>query len=285
MGVYIEASTSPIFDEKGEVMGSVHIAKDITKRKLAEERQAELLKQVESANRELKDFAYIVSHDLKAPLRGIKTLADWIATDYADKLDDEGKEQVNLLLNRVSRMHNLIDGVLQYSRVGRVKEKHVRINLNELVPEIIDTIAPPENIEITVKDKLPVVEFEETRIIQLFQNLLNNAVKYMDKPQGRITIGCVQENGFWKFSVGDNGPGIEEQYFEKIFQIFQTLSPRDEVESTGVGLSVVKKIVEMYGGKIWVESKVGEGTTFFFTLPRQESEVCDDAKLEADIVS
>ena len=119
----------------------------------------------------------------------------------------------------------------------------------------------------------------------MFQNLLSNAVKYMDKPKGLITIGCVQENGFWKFSVADNGPGIEEKHFEKIFQIFQTLSPRDEVESTGVGLSVVKKIVELYGGKIWVESKPGEGSTFFFTLPKPESEVEYNAKLEADIVS
>jgi two-component system sensor kinase FixL len=283
LGIYVEASTSPIFDEKGEVIRTVHIVKDITQRKQADERQAELLKEVESVNKELKDFAYVVSHDLKAPLRGIKTLADWMVTDYADKLDEDGREQVNLISSRVSRMHNLIDGVLQYSRIGRVKEKHIKINLNELVPEVIDTIVPPENIEITVEDKLPVVELEETRIIQVFQNLLSNAVKYMDKPQGRITIGCVRENGFWKFSVNDNGPGIEEAHYEKIFQIFQTLSPRDEVESTGVGLSVVKKIVEMYGGKIWVESKPGEGSTFFFTLPGQESEVVDNAKLEANI--
>jgi len=107
-------------------------------------------------------------------------------------------------------------------------------------------------------------------------------VRYMDKPKGQIRIGCIEQDGFWKFSVADNGPGIEEKYFEKIFRIFQTLSPRDDVESTGVGLSVVKKIVELYGGKIWVESKIGEGSTFFFTLPIQEMGV-KDAKLEADI--
>jgi len=258
---------------------------DITERKNAEQVREQLLTEVEQVNQELKSFAYIVSHDLKAPLRGIKTLADWISTDYADKLDEEGREQIGLLSGRVERMHNQIDGVLQYSRVGREKVKRVRVNLNVLVSEIIETIVPPENIEITVENKLPIIECEETRIMQVFQNLLSNAVKYMDKPQGRITIGCVQENGFWKFSVSDNGPGIEERYFEKIFQIFQTLSPRDEVESTGVGLSVVKKIVELYGGKIWVESKPSEGSTFFFTLPKQESEVIDDAKLEADIVS
>jgi len=284
LGIYVEASASPVFDENEEVVGSAHITKDITQRKQAEERQAELLKQVESINKELKDFAYIVSHDLKAPLRGIRTLADWISTDYSNKLDEEGKEQINLLNNRVDRMHGLIDGVLQYSRVGREKEKCVMVNLNELVPAIIDSIAPPENITITIENELPLVECQETRIIQVFQNLLSNAVKYMDKPDGQIRIGCVEEADFWKFSVADNGPGIEEKHFERIFKIFQTLVPRDEVESTGVGLAVVKKIIEMYGGKIWVESKVGQGSTFFFTLAKQEMGVKNE-KLETNIVS
>jgi PAS domain S-box-containing protein len=279
---FAEASLRYISHEKEGYI--IAIARDITERKKAEERQAQLLKEVESVNQELKDFAYVVSHDLKAPLRGIGTLANWISTDYADKLDEEGKEQMTLLLRRVDRMHNLIDGVLQYSRVGRIKEEMVRVDLKTLVPEIIDTLAPPENIEITIEDELPAIEFEETRIIQVFQNLISNAVKYMDKPKGEIKIGCVEENGFWKFSVADSGPGIEERYFERIFKIFQTLSARDEFESTGVGLTVVKKIIEMYGGKIWVESKVGEGSTFLFTLPQQERKIKDE-RLEANIVS
>jgi len=131
---------------------------------------------------------------------------------------------------------------------------------------------------------LPTVECEQTRITQVFQNLLSNAIKYMDKPQGQIKIGCIEENGFWKFSIADNGPGIEEKYYEKIFQMFQTLLSRDEFESTGVGLTVVKKIVEMYGGKIWVESKVGEGSTFYFTLSKQEVRAKNE-KLQANIVS
>jgi len=279
------AETSLKYVSQGKEDYVIAVARDVTERKKVEEEREKLLEQVESINKELKDFAYIVSHDLKAPLRGIKTLADWISTDYADKLDEEGREQIGLLSGRVVRMHNLIDGVLQYSRVGREKVKQVRVNLNELVSEVIDLVAPPENIEIRVENELPIIECEETRTMQVFQNLLSNAVKYMDKPRGRIRIGCVQEDGFWKFSVSDNGPGIEKQHYEKIFQIFQTLSPRDEVESTGVGLSVVKKIVELYGGKIWVESKPGEGSTFFFMLPKPESEVEYDAKLEADIVS
>jgi len=260
------------------------IFRDITENKRAEQRQAQLLKQMEKTNQELKDFAYIVSHDLKAPLRGINTLANWISTDYADKLDDDGREQMHLLVNRVDRMHNLIDGILQYSRVGRVKEEKVVVNLNELVSEVIDMLAPPESISITVENKLPTIECEQTHIIQVFQNLLSNAIKYMDKPDGWIKIGCIEENGFWKFSVADNGPGIEEKYFEKIFQIFQTLTRRDELESTGIGLSLVRKIVEAYDGKVWVESKPGEGSTFFFTLPKQEIGVKYE-KLEANIVS
>jgi PAS domain S-box-containing protein len=256
-------SSSVMIDKKANITAIVYTAKDITERKKAEQ-------QLQDINQELKNFAYVVSHDLKAPLRGIKTLAEWLSTDYADKFDDEGKDQINLLMNRVGRMHNLIDGILQYSRVGRVEEEMVAVNLNELVTEAIDTIAPPENITITVENELPVIECDRTRIMQVFQNLLSNAVKYMDKPKGRIEVGCIEENGFWKFSVTDNGPGIEEKYFEKIFQLFQTLAPRDESESTGIGLTVTKKIVEMYGGKIWVQSKVGEATIFFFTLPIQK---------------
>lgn len=277
---YVETSLKYVSQENEDHI--IAVARDITERKRAEERQAQLLQEVKSVNQELKDFAYIVSHDLKAPLRGIKTLTDWLATDYADKLDENGREQMNLLLNRVQRMHNLIDGVLKYSRVGRVKEEKVKVNLNDLVSEVIDMVALPENIEITIENQLPVVECEQIRIMQVFQNLLSNAVKYMDKPKGQIRISCVEEDGFWNFSVSDNGPGIEEKYFDKIFQMFQTLTPRDEFESTGIGLTVVKKIIEMYGGRILVESEVGNGTTFFFTLPK-EKEVVKDAKLEANI--
>jgi signal transduction histidine kinase len=245
-----------------------HLKDEIGEREKAEHKQTDLLKELESANQELKDFAYIASHDLKAPLRAIKTLSDWISTDYADKLDQDGQEQLKLLRQRVDRMHNLIDGILQYSRVGRVREKIVNVDLNTLLPDIIDTLAPPENIKITVETQLPTVKCEETRVTQVFQNLLSNAVKYMDKPKGLIKVGCAEEGEFWKFYVCDNGPGIEQKHFERIFKIFQTLAPRDEFESTGIGLTVVKKIVELYGGKIWLESELGQGTTFFWTFPK-----------------
>jgi light-regulated signal transduction histidine kinase (bacteriophytochrome) len=251
---------------------------EAAERKRVEKREAELIEKMEKANRELKEFAYIISHDLKAPLRGIKTLASWLSADYGDKFDENGKEQMRLLLSRVERMDKLIDGVLEYSRVGRVREKPVQIDLNKLVPEVIGRIAPSENITVTIENELPTIECEPTRIAQVFQNLLSNAVKYMDKPRGLIKVSCVEEDGFWKFGVTDNGSGIEEKHFERIFQMFQTLAPRDKVESIGVGLTITKKIVELYGGRIWVESKVGQGCTFLFTLPKQEVGV-EGAKL------
>ncbi len=237
-------------------------------RKQAAAEQTKLVFELAAANRELKDFAYIVSHDLKAPLRGIGSLADWIGTDYADRLDEEGQEMLQLLRNRVRRMNDLIDGVLQYSRIGRIHEEKIAVDLNQVVADVVDAIAPPPHIEITIDTELPTLASEKTRIQQIFQNLLSNAVKYIDKSNGSITISCIEENNLWKFSIADNGPGIEEKHFEKIFQIFQTLSPRDESESTGVGLAVVKKIVENYHGRIWLESEIGIGTVFYFTLPQ-----------------
>ncbi len=197
----------------------------------------------------------------------------WISTDYGDKLDEEGKEQLDLLLNRLKQMHNLIESILQYSRIGHMKENKQETNLNILVSDAITMINPPDDIVITVEDKLPTILCEKTRMEQVFQNLMSNAVRYMDKPKGQITIGCSEESGYWKFYVADNGPGIEARYYDNIFQIFQTLKPRDEVESTGVCLSIVKKIVELQGGEIWVESQVGAGSTFFFTVPKEENEL------------
>jgi len=268
---FVETSLKLVCQEGQDYI--IAVARDITERKQAEERQARLVEELENANQELKDFAHIVSHDLKAPLCGIRTVAEWISADYADKLDEKGREQLGMLMERVERMYKLIDGVLAYSRVGRLKEKRIQVNLNELIRSIIDSLAVRENISIVVENELPVLECEETRITQVFQNLMSNAVKYMDKPEGQIRIGCIEENGCWKFGVADNGPGIEEKEFERIFKIFQTASQHKTAESTGIGLSIVKKIVELYGGKIWVESKVGEGSTFFFTLPKREVEV------------
>lgn len=246
----------------------IAMIEDITKQKENEENQLQLVSRLEETNKELDNFAYIVSHDLKAPLRGIGSLANWLVTDYREKLDKEGAEIIDLMINRVERMKNFIDGILQYSRVTRVKENYVDLDLNKLVKEVIEMLAPPENIHIEVENVLPVVKGERIYIEQVFQNLIGNSIKFMDKPEGHISINCADTLDYWEFSVADNGSGIDEKYFNKIFMIFQTLQPRDKFESTGVGLSIVKKIIETNGGKIWVESEVGNGATFYFTLPK-----------------
>ena len=242
-----------------------------TGRALAEanEQLAETVRDLRRSNKELQDFAYVTAHDLRAPLRGIGTLADWIASDYADKFDDQGRQQLRLLKGRVTRLGELINGILHYSEIGRVANRPEVVDLGKLVPETISLLDPPPHIQVVVNGELPFVVCEKVRLGQVFRNLIDNAIKYMDKPQGRIAIGGADQGNVWKFSVTDNGPGIEEKYFEKIFQMFQTLAPRDQCESTGIGLPIVKKIVELFGGRIWVESKPGQGSTFFFTLPKQ----------------
>jgi signal transduction histidine kinase len=233
------------------------------------EHLAETVRELRRSNKELQDFAYVTAHDLKAPLRGIGTLADWITCDYAEKLDDQGRGQLDLLKGRVSRMSELIDSILHYSEIGRTSKCLERVDLSLLVPEIVAQVSPPETIQVMIEDDLPTVVSERVRLIQVFQNLISNAIKYMDKPQGQVRIRCSEQEQAWTFSVADNGPGIDERYFGKIFEMFQTLTRRDELESTGIGLAVVKKIIELHGGAVWVESTVGEGSTFFFTLPKQ----------------
>ncbi len=261
---------APLRDDNGKIIGDIIVIPDITERKKAEEHKAKLYEEIESINQELKDFAYVVSHDLKAPLRAINSLANWISEDYSEVIDKAGREQLKLMIQRVNRMRDLINGILQYSRVGRIREEKVEVILSDLVPEIVDLISPPANIKIKIDNELPTIIFEKTRITQVFQNLLSNAVKYMDKTQGLINIGCSDEIKYWKFYVKDNGPGIEEKFYDTIFRIFQTLQPKDKYESTGIGLTMIKKIIEMNKGKIWVKSELGKGSTFFFTLPKED---------------
>ncbi len=245
------------------------LIRDISERKAAEALQAELMADLKAANEELSNFAYVASHDLKAPLRGIGSLAHWLSTDYADKFDDEGRAHMALLLSRVKRMDRLIDGILQYSRVGRVKETPAQVDLGALVLETVDLLAPPPQVQVTV-GPLPTVNIERTRAQQVFQNLLSNAIRYIDKPEGRIRVDCSADGDAWHFRVQDNGPGIDRKHWDRVFQLFQSLSKRDDTESTGIGLSLVKKIVEMYGGRVWLESEPGQGSVFHFTLPREQ---------------
>ena len=277
----LETRVAPVI-VNGQVATVNLISTDITERKEAENKQAELIKRIGKINRELNDFAHTVSHDLKEPLRSIKIAAKWISDDYKDVLDDKGKEHLELLSNQITRMYDLIEGILKYSRAGHLKNQKEWIDLKILLPQIVSMVSIPDNIEITIDDELPVVEFERTQISQVFQNLLSNAIKYMDKQQGQIRIRCIEEADNWKFSVSDNGRGIEQKNFENIFRMYQTLEPRDAYKSSGIGLTLVKKIIETYGGTILVESKLGQGSTFIFTLPKQDNPV-KNVKLETSV--
>ena len=283
--LYVTVFPSYNKDVHGEINGSHGVVYDITAKKElvalrnAEEELERLNKDLESAVRELKqaneelqEFAHVTAHDLKTPLRAIGTLAGWLLKDYADKFDEQGKKKVGMLFTRARQMNALIDDILRYSRVGHDITKKQRVDLNAVLSEVIAGIDPPENIEITVESEMPVLKCEKVHIIQIFQNLLSNAIKYMDKPSGQIKIGCAEQDAFWRFSVIDNGCGIERKHYERIFKLFQTLSPCDGVENTGIGLSIVKKIVELNDGSVSVESEVGKGSTFIFTLPKQNSD-------------
>ncbi|MBW4459767.1 MAG: PAS domain S-box protein [Nodosilinea sp. WJT8-NPBG4] len=230
---------------------------------------------LEQRNAELDQFAYVASHDLKAPLRAISNLADWIGEDLEGQIPAENRRQLELLRSRVQRMEGLINGLLEYSRVGRRQRSMVAVNLNQLLDNVIDSLDPPEQFKVEVPTDLPTLYSHKTALGQVFANLINNAIKHHHCageacPEGnRGTVRITwQDQGQWlEFAIADDGPGIAPQYHDKIFTIFQTLKARDDFESTGVGLAVVKKIVEAENGRVWLTSAVGEGTTFYFTWP------------------
>ena len=249
-------------DEMGTPVGYVMISKDVTESKLIEE-------QLRKSNRELEQFAYVASHDLKAPLRAIERLSSWIEEDNLDKLDEKSKENLALLRSRTKRMSNLIDGILQYSRAGRVDADIFLVDTKELIHEVIDSLNPEKKFSIVCDDNLPVLQAAKIPMSQVFANIISNSIKHHHNKTGIIRVGVEEQARFYKFLISDDGPGIEPEYFDKIFVIFQTLKSRDELEATGIGLSIVKKIVEWQGGVIAVESTVGKGTTFSFTWPKQ----------------
>jgi len=224
-----------------------------------------LLKNLEIQNQELNDYAHMVSHDLKSPLRNIDSLSAWLKEDYEDKLDDTGNKSLNLIRNNVEKMDTLISGILQYSTIGKNRKDVYDVDTNILFDAIINLIEVPTHISIT-KTNLPIIKGDRYRLQQLFQNLIDNAIAYNDKEIGRIKIGATDKGEFWEFSIKDNGMGIEQAYFDKIFRTFETLE--NNVQSTGIGLSIVKKIVNLYGGKVWLTSKINEGSTFYFTLKK-----------------
>ncbi|MGB6269072.1 MAG: ATP-binding protein [Olleya sp.] len=224
-----------------------------------------LLSELAHQNQELSDYAHMVSHDLKSPLRSIDTLTTWLSDDYKDSFDDNGKKTLGLIRNNVEKMDTLINGILEYSTIGKNQTEIYDVDLNKLVDNILNIIQIPQNITIG-KANLPTIKGDKYRLQQLFQNLIVNAIRYNDKSQGIIDVGVVDQDNFWQFYIKDNGKGIEETYFQKIFKTFEKLE--NNPESSGIGLSIVKKIVELYNGKIWLESQVNIGTTFYFTLKK-----------------
>lgn len=236
-----------------------------------EKRETELSqdkKQI-ALNKELEDFAYVVSHDLKSPLRGIAKISEWLEADYADKLDEDGKSQLEMLRRRVHRLDSLIDGILEYSRLGRARTEAKAIDMNALLKEIVELNANMRSVNVKVAPNLPTIQFVRPKMVQVFSNLISNAIKYNDKRKIEIEIGYEEQPDQHEFWVKDNGLGIEEAYREKVFKIFQTLQPKDDVESTGIGLSIVQKIIHDVNGEIWIESEMGQGTTFYFTIPKK----------------
>ena len=221
-------------------------------------------------NQELDRFAYVTSHDLKAPLRAIANLATWLGEDLEGQIPEENQEQLQLMQSRVKRMDNLIQGLLEYSRAGRKNTKIQTVNVGDLIRETVETLSPPPEFEIFVASQMPTLETEAIPLRQIFSNLIANAIKYHDREKGKVTISVRNLGQFYEFAIADDGPGIDSQYHERIFRIFQTLQARDTIESTGIGLSIVKKIVESKGGVIKVESQLGEGTTFYFTWPKSQ---------------
>ncbi|MBU2938170.1 GHKL domain-containing protein [Lacinutrix sp. C3R15] len=224
-----------------------------------------LLNELAHQNQELSDYAHMVSHDLKSPLRSIDTLTAWLAQDYNDIFDANGIKTLNLIRDNVEKMDTLISGILEYSTIGKNEVAIYDVDVNNLIDNLIKTLHIPKHIHIT-KTNLPIIKGDKYRLQQLFQNLIGNAVKYNDKAKGTIEIGVKNLDTYWQFYIKDNGKGIEEAYFDKIFKTFEKLE--NNPDSSGIGLSIVKKIVELYGGKIWLESQVNIGTTFYFTLKK-----------------
>ena len=231
----------------------------------------EALAAAEAAYRDLDQFAYVASHDLKAPLRGIANLAQWIQDDAGDQISGESTEHMRLLQGRVQRMEALIDGILAYSRAGRRSARSAApVDTAALVREVVELLAPPPSVTVRVADGLPVVQAERVPLQQVFMNLLGNALKYGagDRDGAVIDVEWRDEGALVEFTVRDDGPGIAPEFHERIWVIFQTLAPRDKVEGTGIGLSMVKKIVESRGGRAWLDSAPGRGSAFHFTWPR-----------------
>jgi PAS domain S-box-containing protein len=259
----------PDSDIDGNVKGFYSLASDITERKQAEEELRHVTEELKRSNAELKQFAYAASHDLQEPLRNVAGFTKLLEKRYKGKFDEKADEYFGYITDGVARMHSMIRDLLEYSRVGSRGKPLRPENCAEAVNQALSNLhSAIENTGAKIAcDSLPVVMADLSQLVRLFQNLIGNALKFCRRKPPKVHISAKQTGNDWIFSVRDNGIGIDPKHFERIFSIFQRLHTREEYEGTGVGLSICKKIVERHGGSIWVESEVGKGTTFFFTIP------------------
>lgn len=273
----VEIDLSPIeIDEELHVLASVV---DIAQRKRLEEQREQLLesnRELARSNKELDGFAYVASHDLKAPLRGISHLVSFIKEDSGDVLPEKSREHLEKMQNRVDRLERLLDDLLNYSRAGRVKGDLVPTDTAELVRSAFALLAPPDGFCLDVDEGLPTLTTHRVPLEQVFRNLMQNAIKHHDQESGSITVSSRDVREFIEFTVSDDGPGIAPQFQEQVFEMFQTLKPRDQVEGSGMGLAIVRKIIEWQGGTIGIDSN-NRGTAVRFTWPRG---ISDDARLQ-----
>lgn len=239
---------------------------NIRERQNAENQNKILVKELEKSNNELQEYAHIVSHDLKSPLRSIEALTSWIKEDNKGKLDETSLKNFSLIEMTLEKMEQLISDILEYSSIGATSDESEEVNLNTLIDDLKQVLYVPENISIDVVNNLPIIKGDKIKFQQVFQNLISNAIKFNDKEKGHIIIDYKDEKSYHQFSVSDNGIGIDKKYYDTIFKIFNSL--KQSKDSSGIGLSIVKKIIDLYKGNIWITSKVNEGTTFFFTIKK-----------------
>jgi PAS domain S-box-containing protein len=252
----------PLRDEQGDIVGTFGVSRDISERKRIEE-------ELERSNKELDEFAYVASHDLRSPLEGIKNLAKWIAEDNDDILPDASKRHLEQMQQRMDRLDLLLSDLLEYSRAGRVHGVIMEVDTANLVADMAAVLSPAAGFQISSHGDMPKLRTARTPLEQVLRNLIDNAVKHHDGEGGTVKVSCRDADEFYEFAVTDDGPGIAPEFHDQIFKLFETLKPRDEVEGSGMGLSVIRKIVESYGGKVTVESPGDRGTTFRFTWPKE----------------
>ncbi|WP_131195085.1 CHASE3 domain-containing protein [Lichenihabitans psoromatis] len=265
----IEAFYRPHRAPNGTVLGVVTLLTDITDRKRMERRLAQQARDLLRSNEELEQFAYVASHDLKAPLRGIENLVSWIEEDLEGVLTGDTQTNMDLLKSRVRRLESLLDDLLAYSRAGRADDQSDAVDTRLVVEELAALVSPPEGFEITADPSLPKLQTPRAPLTQVFQNLIGNAIKHHDRPSvGHVMVAAAPGEGVTEFTITDDGPGIPDRFFDRVFGMFQTLKPRDEVEGSGMGLAIVKKLIERRGGKVWLSGgEAGRGLKVHFTWP------------------